>query len=152
MRRERADHTLQPTALVAEAYLRLTNGRPMSWQSKAHFFGAAGRVMRQILIEYARERNTLKRGGRLKRLDLEDSMAFVDRDPARILAIDEALTQLAEIDERAVRVVELRFFAGLSLEETASTLALSLKTVNRDWEFARAWLEQQLRTAEAGEP
>lgn len=152
MRRERIDHTLQPTALVAEAYLRLTNGRPMSWQSKAHFFGVAGRVMRQILIEYARERNTLKRGGRLKRLDLEDSMAFVDRDPARMLAIDEALTQLAEIDERAVRVVELRFFAGLSLEEAADTLAISLKTVNRDWEFARAWLEQQLRASPAGEP
>lgn len=145
MRGERGDHTLQPTALVAEAYLRLTGGRPVSWQSKAHFFSSAGRVMRQILVEHARARNAAKRGGTLQRLGLDDSLAVAQRDPARMIEIDEALDCLAGIDERAVQVVELRFFAGLSIEEAANTLSVSAKTVKRDWEFARVWLEQQLR-------
>jgi len=148
MRRERADHTLQPTALVAEAYLRLTGGRPVSWRSNAHFFHIAGRVMRQILVEHARERSALKRGGNLHKLELDDSMAFLERDPARMIAIDDALGRLAEIDARAVQVVELRFFAGLTVDETAATLAVSAKTVKRDWEFARVWLEKQLRNLE----
>lgn len=149
LRAERPDHTLQPTALVNEAYLRLAGGRAISWQGRAHFFGIAGRVMRRILVEYARQRNAAKRGGGLGRLDLDDSMAFVQRDPARLIEVDQALARLAAVDARAVTVVELRFFAGLSLEEAAETLAVSRKTVQRDWEFARVWLERELRGVRA---
>ena len=144
MRGERSDHTLQPTALVAEAYLRLTGGQAVSWENKGHFFGAAAQAMRRILVEHARTRNAFKRGGDLHRLELYDSLAVVETDPLRMIEIDRALERLATIDERAVRVVELRFFAGLSVEETAGTLAISAKTVKRDWEFARVWLELQL--------
>lgn len=146
MRRERSDHTLQPTALVAEAYLRLTGGHPVSWQGKAHFFGAAARVMRQILVQHARERGAIKRGGGLVKLGLEDSIGIATEEPERMIAIDQALAKLASIDPRAVEVVELHAFAGLTFDETAETLALSPKTVQRDWQFARAWLERQLRT------
>ena len=147
MRKERADHTLQATALVAEAYLRLTGGRPLSWRGKAYFFGAAGRAMRRILVEHARGKVAAKRGGGLRRIELEDSIAFMEQQPDRLLALDDALGRLAELDARAAQVVELRFFAGLSVEEAAATLAISAKTVRRDWEFARVWLEKRLRKA-----
>ena len=149
MRKERADHTLQTTALVAEAYLRLTGGRPLSWRGKAYFFGAAGRAMRRILVEHARSRAAAKRGGGLRRIELQDSIAFMEEQPDRLLALDGALGRLAEVDPRAAHVVELRFFAGLSVEEAAATLAVSAKTVHRDWEFARVWLEKRLREVEA---
>ena len=149
MRTERADHTLQTTALVAEAYLRLTGGRPLSWRGKAYFYGAAGRTMRRILVEHARGRATAKRGGGLKRIELENCIAFTKDQPDRLLALDGALGRLAEVDARAAQVVELRFFAGLSVEEAAATLAVSAKTVNRDWEFARVWLEKRLREGDA---
>ncbi len=146
MRRERSDHTLQPTALVAEAYLKLTGGRPVSWQNKAHFFSSAGRVMRQILVQHARERGAIKRGGGLIKLELEDSIGIATEEPARMIAIDQALAKLAAIDARAVEVVELHAFGGLTFDEAAETLALSAKTVKRDWQFARAWLERELRS------
>lgn len=145
MRGERSDHTLQPTALVAEAYLRLAGGKPVSWQGKAHFFGSAARVMRRILVEHARERNAIKRGGGMRRLDLEDSIGIATQEPERMIAIDRALEKLGALDSRALEVVELRAFAGLSVEEAALTLGVSEKTVKRDWQFARVWLERELR-------
>jgi RNA polymerase sigma factor (TIGR02999 family) len=132
---------------VAEAYLRLTSGHPISWESRAHFLSAAGRVTRQILVDHVRAKKAVKRGGNWQRLELIDSMATAEQNPSRLLAIDEALSRLAVIDGRAAQVVELRFFAGLSTEETADTLAVSPKTVKRDWAFARVWLEQALRSA-----
>lgn len=145
LRAERSDHTLQATALVNEAFLRLAGGEPIDWQSRAHFFGIAGRVMRRILVEHARARNTGKRGGAAAHLPLEDSIACAAADPVRLIEIDDALTRLGQADARAVQVVELRFFGGLNVEESAAALGVSTKTVTRDWEFARAWLEHELQ-------
>jgi len=145
MRGEGAGHTLQPTALVSEAYLRLTGGKPVEWQGQAHFFGSAARVMRRILVEHARERKALKRGGGMRRLDLEDSIGIATYEPERMISIDRALEKLGQLDQRALQVVELRAFAGLGVEEAAGTLGLSAKTVKRDWQFARVWLERELR-------
>lgn len=149
LRREsRPDHTLQPTALVAEAYLRLTGAAtPVSWEGRAHFFGVAARAMRQILVEHARSRNAQKRGGDFRRFDLDTSIALAQDDPARMIAIDTVLARLGELDTRAAQVVELRFFGGLTMEETAATLNVSPKTARRDWDFARVWLEKELRSA-----
>lgn len=145
LRNERPDHTLQPTALVNEAYLRLVKGQPISWESRAHFFGVAARAMRQILVDHARRRNRGKRQGERVRLELDDKLGFVQLEPEIIIALDEALERLRHIDERCVKAVELMFFAGLNQQETASILGVSDKTVQRDWEFARVWLERQLR-------
>ena len=145
MRTERPDHTLQPTALVNEAYLRLVGGEGVSWQGRAHFFGAAGRVMRRILVDHARARNSAKRGGIREKLELLDNMATSEHGPETLLAVDAALEGLGRIDPRCVRVVELLFFAGMSQEEAAEVMGVSVKTLKRDWQFARVWMERQLR-------
>lgn len=142
MRRERRGHTLQPTALINEAYLRLAN-QPDSWESRAHFFGAAARAMRQILIDHARKRHRAKRDG--VKVELHDSDAIFEAKPEEVLALEAALDELGGIDLRSLRIVELRYFAGLTVEETAALVGVSPKTVKRDWEFARVWLESRLR-------
>lgn len=142
-RAERPDHTLQTTALVHEAYLRLVNAPDLSWENRRHFFGIAGQAMRQILVDHARRRSAVKRdGGRPMTLDegLVGAAALSDD----ILGVDQALHRLAEIAPRAARVVELRYFAGLSIEHTAETLDVSVATVKRDWLTARAWLQREL--------
>jgi RNA polymerase sigma-70 factor (ECF subfamily) len=144
MRRERPGHTLQPTALINEAYLRLTAHREESWESRAHFFGAAARAMRQILIDHARRRHRAKHGG--MKVELHDSDAIFEANPEEVMALEAALDELGGIDQRSLRIVELRYFVGLSVEETAKLVGLSPKTVNRDWEFARVWLESRLRS------
>ena len=151
MRHERADHTLQPTALVNEAFLRLQRDRPDTWNSRGHFFGAAAKVMREILVDHARAYTSQKRGGAQKiKLQLSDTVAFYESEPELVLAIDAVLDRLRALDPRAAQVVELRYFTGLSIPETAETMGVSAKTVKRDWEFARVWLEQQLRPVMAG--
>ena len=145
MSRERPDHTLQPTALVNEAYLRLTRDRTISWNSRAHFFSAAARAMRQILVDHARTHKAAKRTGGLERVELTDDRASYESNPEILLALDSVLDRLRELDGRAMQVVELRYFTGLSVDETAELLSISAKTVKRDWEFARVWLEKQLR-------
>lgn len=144
MRREEANHTLQATALVHEAYLRLVGSEPLSWTSRAEFFHASAQAMRRILIDYARRRGRAKRGGDRKRQPLDAVDLAVSVDPQEVLALDAAVTRLAERDRRAADVVQLRFYAGLSVGETAATLGLSERTVKREWAFARAWLYQEL--------
>ena len=144
MRRESADHTLQTTALVNEAYLRLIDQKHVRWEGRSHFFALAAQVMRNILVDYARRRRYQKRGGLARRVLLEEANA-VSREPgADILALDEALKLLAEIDPRRSRVVELRYFGGLDLKETAAVLGVSPATALRDWNLAKAWLYRQL--------
>ena len=143
MARERPGHTLQTTALVNEAYLRLADCNRMCWQDRAHFFAVSAQMMRRGLVDYARRQN-LKRGGGLKRVPLDEAADIgIDR-AAEFVAIDEALNTLAEIDPRKASVVELRFFGGLSVEETAEVLKLAAITVIRDWNMARAWLYREL--------
>jgi RNA polymerase sigma factor (TIGR02999 family) len=144
MRRERAGATLQTTALVNEAYLRLMAGARGSWEARTHFFAVSALIMRRILVNRAHARAALKRGGAAERVNLDeipDPAAGRDRD---LIALDEALDRLAEVDARAARVIELRFFGGLSVEETAEFLKVSPQTVMRDWRLARAWLLREL--------
>jgi RNA polymerase sigma factor (TIGR02999 family) len=149
LRRERSDHTLQSTALVHEAYLRLTGNAPPQWQDRAHFFGIAAHVMRQILVEYARSRKTAKRGGDACKLTADDAEVQPGRVNVDVVALDDALTDLSKIDQQQSRIVELRFFAGLSIEDTAEALGVSASTVKRDWNTARVWLYRELdRTAQ----
>jgi len=143
MSHERPGHTLQTTALVNEAYIRLVGRRAISWQSRAHFYNAAARTMRRILVDHARKRSAGKRPGEL-RVDLEDVHAVTGAPPEEMLALHTALDGLAQLDARQAQVVELRYFAGLNVEETAHTMGISEKTVKRDWSLARAWLESQL--------
>jgi RNA polymerase sigma factor (TIGR02999 family) len=144
MRGERTDHTLEPTALVNEAYIRLAGLRRLNWQDRAHFLAVSARVMRQILIDYARARRFQKRGGGAIKVTLDT--VLVAPEPGRdLVALDEALGQLAEADARKGRVVELRFFGGLTVEESAAVLGVSVDTVMRDWKFARAWLLRELK-------
>ena len=152
MNRERPDHTLQPTALVNEAYLRLTSGRPASWNSRAHFFSSAARAMRQILVDHARAHKAAKRPGSVEKVELTEASASYESNPELLLALDTLLDRLRELDARAAQVVELRYFTGLSFEETAELMAVSPKTAKRDWEFARVWLERQLRPASGEVP
>ena len=147
LRRERSDHTLQSTALVHEAYLRLVGSAPAQWQDRAHFFGIAAHLMRQILTEYARGRNTAKRGGGVCKLTLDDAEQRPERLDVDMVALDDALNALAKIDPQQCRVVELRFFAGLSIEDTAEALGLSASTIKRDWNTARVWLYRELDRA-----
>lgn len=142
---ERADHSLQATALVHEVYLRLLGGEHPPWNSRRHFFHAAGEAMRRILIEHARKRGRLKRGGKRVRVELTDANLAANHDPSDVLAFDEAFRRLEEQDPRAAEVVRLRFFAGLSVEETAAALELSPRTVKREWTVARAFLYSALR-------
>jgi len=141
---EASDHTLETGELVNEVYLRLLDWKNVQWQNRAHFFAVAAQMMRRILVDYARSRRYQKRGGGVRPMALEKT-AVVSKERCReFLALDEALTRLAEIDQRKSRVVELRFFGGLSVEETAVVVGVSPITVMRDWEFARSWLEREL--------
>lgn len=142
MSRERPDHTLQVTALIHEAYLRLVNQKRARWQNRAQFFGIAAQLMRRILVDHARCRNFQKRGG--QKLPLDEALALSANRSKDVLALDEALQRLASIDPRKSRVVELRYFGGLTLEEIADTLNISAPTVMRDWRLAKAWLRQEL--------
>ncbi len=144
MRKERREHTLQASALVNEAYVRLLQGEAVSWESRAHFYVAAARTMRRILIDHARNRQAAKRTGGAERVSLDEAFRMVEEAPSRFLDLDTALEKLAQLDARQAKIVELRFFSGLSVEETAAVLALSEKTIKRDWAMARAWLETEL--------
>jgi RNA polymerase sigma factor (TIGR02999 family) len=147
---ERSDHTLQGTALVHEAYARLVGQKIPEWQNRAHFFGVAAQLMRQILVDYARLHRAEKRGGDLCKLSLDDLEVEARRSGIDVVALDDALQHLARIDPQQSRVVELRFFAGLSIEETSEVLGVSASTVKRDWNTARVWLYRELdRTASA---
>jgi RNA polymerase sigma factor (TIGR02999 family) len=145
LRRERPDHTLQPTALVHEAYLRLLGGVQPSWNDRRHFFRAAAEAMRRILIEHARKRGRVKRGGKRIQVELSGVDLATDQDLDRLLALEDAFRRLEQQDPEAADVVRLRFFAGLSVEETAQATGLSERTVKREWAFARAWLYDALR-------
>lgn len=144
LRRERPDHTLNATALVHEAYLKLVQLDSISWEGRAHFFGAAAQSMRRILISYARMRTAEKRGAGAEHVALDDVVVAARDRPADLLALDGALDRLAELDARQARVVECRFFAGMSIEDTAAALDVSPATVKRDWTVARAWLNREI--------
>ena len=144
LRRERPGQTIQPTALVHEAYLRLLKDKPDRWQNRAHFCAIAAHSMRQILIERARARGALKRGGVQARVTLDEGLLAADSPPIDIVALDEALQRLEAIDPEQARLVELRFFGGLTIEETAEAMNISAATVKRHWTIARAWLAREL--------
>ncbi len=144
LRRERLDHTLQATALVHEAYLRLIEQREGDWKSRSHFFGLAAHLMRLILIDHARKRRAGKRGGRQQKVELDDALVADGQSPDQLLIIDQALKELALFDARAAQVVEMRFFGGLSVDETAEALEVSPTSVQRDWRTARLWLRRWL--------
>lgn len=145
MRRENSNHTLQPTALVHEAYFKLIDQKEVKWQNRAHFFGVAAQVMRRILIDHARARLAEKRGGDATKVVFEEAFhQGTTGDAPDLLALDEALEKLAAIDERQAKVVELRYFGGLNIEETAEALGTSPATVKRDWTLAKAWLFREL--------
>jgi RNA polymerase sigma factor (TIGR02999 family) len=145
LRRERIGHTLQTTALIHEAYLRLIDQRDAKWQSRTHFFAIAAQIMRRVLIDYARAKHREKRGGDDVRLPLDAAnLVATDEDSVDLIALDQALKRLAEMDEQQARVVELRYFGGLSLEETAEVLHISRATTARDWDVAKAWLRREL--------
>jgi RNA polymerase sigma factor (TIGR02999 family) len=145
MARERPGHTLEPTALVNEAYLRLVNLKQMQWQDRAHFFAMGARLMRRILVDFARSRSYQKRGGGAKQVSFTQALEVAAGEPADVVALNDALDALAGVDERKSRVVELRFFGGLSIEETAEVLNVSRETVKRDWQVAKMWLLRNLR-------
>ena len=144
LREEGSDHTLQTTALVHEAYLRLVDLDHMTLRNRTHFFAMAARLMREILVDHARRKNALKRGGGATMLSVDDVEAVAEEAVVNVLALDEALTDLTSLDERLCRVVELRYFAGLSIDEAAQALDVSHATVERDWTVAKAWLLQRL--------
>jgi RNA polymerase sigma-70 factor (ECF subfamily) len=143
--REPAGHTLQPTALVNEVYLRLIDQRDVNWQNRAQFFGIAAQMMRRILVSHARARRASKRGGGETRITLEESLAAAPQRDVNLLALDEALERLEAIDAEKSRMVELRFFSGLSIEETAEVMGVSPRTIDRQWQTAKAWLHRELR-------
>ncbi len=143
---ERPGHSLQATALVNEAYLRLIETQGVNWQNRAHFLAMAARVMRRVLVDFARARQYQKRGGGAVRVTLIDEVALSDEPGRDLVALDDALEALAALDERKSRVIEMRFFGGLSVKETAEALQVSPETVMRDWKLAKAWLLRQLRT------
>jgi RNA polymerase sigma factor (TIGR02999 family) len=142
--RERLGHTLQPTALVHEAYLRLIDQRQVRWQNRAHFFAVAAQLMRRILVDYARGRRAGKRGSRALRVTFDEAEMLPDQRADDVLALDTALSDLAAFDLRKSRIVELRFFGGLSIEETAEALSVSPGTIMRDWTLAKAWLQREI--------
>lgn len=147
MRQESPGHTLQTTALVNEAYLKLVNQREVHWQNRAHFFGIAAQIMRRILLNHARDQKRLKRGGGARQVSLSDAAVISADQSEELLALDEALGRLAEMDERKSRVVELRFFGGLTVDETAEVLRVGSATVMRDWTLAKAWLAREISSA-----
>jgi len=144
MRREPAEHTLQTTALVNEAYLRLIEQKEVQWQNRAHFFALSSQLMRRILVSLARTRHAHKRGGTAQQVALEEALVISDERAAELVALDDALTALQALDPRRSRVVELRYFGGLSVEETAEVLQISPETVMREWKRAKAWLYSEL--------
>jgi RNA polymerase sigma factor (TIGR02999 family) len=145
---ERAGHSLQATALVNEAYLRLINAKDVPWRDRAHFLAVAARVMRRILVDHARARRSQKRGGQAARVTFDEALVVTNEPAHDFVALDDALEALAKFDERKGHVIELRFFGGLTVEETASVLKVSPDTVMRDWRLAKAWLQHEMR----GEP
>ena len=148
LRRERPDHTLQSAALVNEAYLRLIRQEHPQWQNRAHFFGVAAQLMRHILVDHARNRAAAKRGAGAPRLTLDPDIALPQERDVDLMALDDALNQLAALDPQQSRLVELRFFGGLSIEETSVVLGVSPATVKREWATARAWLQREMRNKE----
>ena len=144
LRMERATHTLQTTALVHEAYLRLIHGAQPEWQNRAHFFATAARVMRRILVDHARKRHAGKRGGDAVLLSLEEGAVFDTSQPAMVLALNDALERLEQLDPRQARIVEMRFFGGMTEDEISECLGISPRTVKRDWAVAKAWLYGEL--------
>ena len=151
MAAERPGHTLQATALVNEAYLRLIDVKRVSWQNRSHFLAMAARVMRRVLVDIAQSKQYQKRGAGAHRVTLDESLPSAAEPGRDVLALDDALTALARLDERKARGVELRFFGGLTVEETARVLNVSVQTVMRDWTFARKWLSRALREGSADE-
>jgi RNA polymerase sigma factor (TIGR02999 family) len=149
MMRERKGHTLQPTALVNEAYLRLVDVHGVQWQDRAHFFALAAEMMRRILVNYALARQAGKRGGLGRKVSLEDAMIVSPERDSQVVELDEALQALAKLDQRKAKIVELRFFAGLSVEETAAVLRVSPQTVLRDWSLSKTWLARQMNRTSA---
>jgi RNA polymerase sigma-70 factor, ECF subfamily len=144
MRKERADHSLQATVLVDDAYLHLVNQEDRNWQNRSHFYAVAAQLMRRILIDHARNRNAAKRGGRRVAVEMDDALVVAEEKFEQMIAVDQALTRLAEWDPRLERIVEMRFFAGLTEEEIAEALGISPRTVKRDWQVAKAWLHGEL--------
>jgi RNA polymerase sigma-70 factor, ECF subfamily len=144
LRRERPDHTLQPTALVHEAYLRLVEQSQQNWQNRAHFLAVSAHVMRQILVDHARQRKAAKRGGQERPLPLDETMVPGTQRAEELVALDDALCRLETIDQRQSQVVELRFFGGLTEEEISHILGISVRTIKRDWNVARAWLHAEM--------
>ena len=144
MTRERAGHTLQTTALVNEAFLRLVNRKNLHWQNRAHFFGIAAQLMRTILVDHARSHASAKRGGGARKLELDEAMVVSQQKASEVIALDDALKQLALLDPQQSRIVELRFFGGLTVEEAAEVLQVSPATIKREWSTAKAWLYHEL--------
>ena len=149
MRRERSDHTLQATALVNEAYVRLIDVNRIKWQNRTHFLAVAAQTMRRILVDFARQRRRQKRGGDAVRVTIDDAMEIAQENSTDLVALSDALSALATFDQRMSQVVELRFFGGLSVQETAQVLNVSPETVNRDWKTAKAWLLRELSRAKS---
>jgi RNA polymerase sigma factor (TIGR02999 family) len=151
LRRERPGHTLQATALVHEAYLRLVDQKDVGWQNRSHFFGVAAQQMRRILVDHARHRHAAKRGGAAPKVALDEALVVSDQAAEDVLQLNELLTRLAELDEQQARVVELRVFGGLTVEEAAEALDISPATVKRDWAMAKAWLTREIQRERKGE-
>ena len=147
LQRERGDHTLQPTALVHEAYLRMVDQSRVQWQNRAQFFGIAAQLMRRILVDHARAHVAAKRGGQAERISLDDAEISPEARATELVELDAALTELATVDVRKSRIVELRFFGGLSIEETAEAMGVNSATVRRDWTVAKTWLHHRIRAA-----
>jgi len=150
LKRERRDHSLQPTALVHEAYLRLVGQDRVAWQNRAHFFGVAAQMMRRILIDHAREHQAAKRPGAAVRVTLDDRIGAVQPRECEMIVLDEALSELTHLNARQGQIVELRYFGGLSEEEVATVLSVSRRTVTREWRAARAWLYRRITTGRTG--
>ena len=144
LKKERSNHTLQPTALVHEAYIRLINWEGVNWQNRAHFFSVAAQVMRNILVDSARQKKSSMHGGHFETISLEENINFFKRSELDLVNLDEALQELSKLNERQAKIVELRVFGGLTIEETAETLKVSEMTVKRDWNFSKAWLFEKL--------
>jgi RNA polymerase sigma-70 factor, ECF subfamily len=145
LRRERVDHTLQPTALVHEAYLKLIDQSRVNWQNRAHFFGVAAQIMRRLLVDHARKHNAEKRGQDFQKLSLDENIDRAVERSAELIALDDALKTLASFDAQKARMVELRYFGGLSIEETAGVLGVTPTTIKRHWRFAKAWLHGEMQ-------
>lgn len=145
MKNERSDHTLQATALVHEAYIQLVDWKNVSWQNRAHFFAAAAQMMRKILVDHARERNALKRGGGARTIALDDAVSFPDQSNVDLMSLDAALSELESFDPQQAKIVEMRFFGGLTIEETAHAIGVSDSTVKREWQIAKAWLYNRMK-------